>query len=484
MDTSYIYEAFQALDMLNEDAFNLSDEADVKSLADLSDEPLIADVEIIDGEADTEEDLKPNYIGNVILDCNVCHSLSYKNPEEVEIDEESGFANATEECPFCFSTDGFTIVGMVAPYGDEAEDEDESEDEPEDELEDEEETPEEDAEIDIEIEDADEDADEDEDLEEGLFDRKSKIDPAESKNMVKSTAKELSAIVAGSKNKMADLNKYWDHIQNSTKIWKAWQKAGSDGDVYVKQMRTLFSIAKNAADVEEFNDNAKDFLDSIKNESLRKARRIHRANEAFESADIETDEDVMTLETTEDGGISFNSTPKSVENEDEVIAPVDFETQDEINPTVESEDEPEDEIEEAEDEDSFDIDSIGEDEEDAEEFDELGEAFFKKNYNNVRAYKTESIRERNNKLYVEGIITFKSGARKKTTFVFESAGATKNGRARLLGENLELKGGKAFVLRGNIKKNTFIPESMRYNLKNGLNEGVGSSIHGVVRRVH
>ena len=124
----YLQEAFKALDILNEEDFNLSSMDDLKDAKEFIDTEEESDfVDIIDPEAETEEELKDSYVGDVILDCTVCHSKLYKNPEEVHVDEAEGLANMDEECPYCYSTDGYEIIGMVAPYGETEEEETEVE---------------------------------------------------------------------------------------------------------------------------------------------------------------------------------------------------------------------------------------------------------------------------------------------------------------------------------------------------------------------
>ena len=124
MKNVYLQEAFKALDILNEEDFNLSSVDGLKDAKEFIDTDEKSDfIDIIDSEAETEEEIKDSYVGDVILDCCVCHSKLYKHPDEVIIDEEANLANIDEECPFCYSTDGYEIIGMVAPYEEKNEDE-------------------------------------------------------------------------------------------------------------------------------------------------------------------------------------------------------------------------------------------------------------------------------------------------------------------------------------------------------------------------
>lgn len=74
-----------------------------------------SDIDIIDLEAEAEDELKQSYIGSIILDCNVCHSNIFINKDEVSVNED-GVANLETECPYCMSNEGYTIIGEVQPY--------------------------------------------------------------------------------------------------------------------------------------------------------------------------------------------------------------------------------------------------------------------------------------------------------------------------------------------------------------------------------
>jgi hypothetical protein len=126
-----ILEAFRALNALNEDTFDL-DADGINKLSDFkNNDDLEDDISIIDPEAETEDDLQDNYIGKVILDCCVCHSKLYKDKSEVNIDDSGELANVGDECPYCFTPDGFKVIGEVTEFGG---DETDSEDEPIEEL--------------------------------------------------------------------------------------------------------------------------------------------------------------------------------------------------------------------------------------------------------------------------------------------------------------------------------------------------------------
>ena len=80
---------------------------------------------------------------------------------------------------------------------------------------------------------------------------------------------------------------------------------------------------------------------------------------------------------------------------------------------------------------NVDIDDIQE-----ESFDNLGEQFLKTIYENVQGFKTTHASSKGSQLILEGMIQFKSGAKKTTRFVFEAKDITKTNKVRFLGENL------------------------------------------------
>ena len=114
---------------------NVSDEKDIKDAKEfLKDGEKEDDVEqIVDVNAEDVEDLKKSYVGDVILECPVCHTKVFKEPEELRASDDENndgdkLYNCEEDCPHCGTSDkGFVIVGQVATYepeGDKAKPED------------------------------------------------------------------------------------------------------------------------------------------------------------------------------------------------------------------------------------------------------------------------------------------------------------------------------------------------------------------------
>lgn len=244
--------------------------------------------------------------------------------------------------------------------------------------------------------------------------------------------------------------------------------------------------------VEEwFEDTKKNYpedLDELKkvNESLK---------ESFEKATIETADSKLSMESDDSGKVTVVSEPKKVDEDTyegpETIAPVAEETADVIEANTEeskSEEAPEGEEESMEEvetekdmpEDSEDIDI---DEFDENEFNSLGESYLKEVYNNVDSFKTVRGYINGDSLKLEGVITFKSGKKLNTSFLFESNLITKTGKVKLLGENLQFAQRKnSFTLTCSVKDKKLVMEALTYNY-NAKDASTGKSkrIYGTVK---
>lgn len=344
-----------------------------------------ADVDVIDLEAEAEEDLKQSYVGKVILDCNVCHSNIFVNKDDVIVNED-GSANVDLECPYCMSNEGYTIIGQVEPYSEETEEEIDIEEEP------------------------------------GEFDEVEEIDLGESLK---------------------------------------------------RQRRRRRTVREN----------------------------LHRRNkplrESIENVSIDTEDETMTMTTKEDGGImietspresftesddfdfseeEFEEEPTDLEPGDEIIAPISNEDEDEIELNSEVDalsDEDVDALSEPDDMSEYE-DEIDVDEFDEESFDQLGESYLKRHYDNVAGFKTINAKVVNESLVIDGLIKFNSGNVKGTTFVFEATD-TKGKSILFEGYNKQIsRGKKTFKMSCILEHGTIVPNRMAYNYmtKNELNESV------------
>ena len=110
-----IYDAFQELKGLDDNTFSFDYPGVMKLNTFLNDKGEEEEqIVVVDPEAKSEEEMKDDYNGEVILKCCVCGGLITKEPKEVIIDKELNRANVDEECPYCYNDSGFDVVGKVS----------------------------------------------------------------------------------------------------------------------------------------------------------------------------------------------------------------------------------------------------------------------------------------------------------------------------------------------------------------------------------
>lgn len=184
---------------------------------------------------------------------------------------------------------------------------------------------------------------------------------------------------------------------------------------------------------------------------------------------VSADDEKITIEKDAEGT-----------EEDNIISPVSEETAEEIIGNAEegASEEATEETAEPEEgsEEEVEVDEIQE-----ESFNRLGTKFLKKTYENVQSFNLTSARADDRRLVLEGIITFKSGAKKSTSFMFESS-CTKNGKLIFLGENKDIcRGNRAFTIQGSMSNGKLITESMRYNYRAKTPSGKSVRVSGTVK---
>ena len=207
--------------------------------------------------------------------------------------------------------------------------------------------------------------------------------------------------------------------------------------------------------------------------------------EDLNEVEVHTDEQDIEVKT-EDGKVVVevgNPEDKEVSAEDEMIAPLDAEEITDIENNEEQSAQEvaiEDElpVEESPAEDELNIDEF-----DEESFDEIGESYLHRVYENVNSFKTTNVNYGKGKLVVEGLIKFNSGKEKKTTFVFENLKTTKRGKIVSEGLNETFsKSSKAFMLKGSLVDKKFVSESLIYNYTaktiNESNESEVTRVYG------
>lgn len=178
--------------------------------------------------------------------------------------------------------------------------------------------------------------------------------------------------------------------------------------------------------------------------------------------------------TTEDQVIKVKATPRA--DKETIVPPIEEEEVIEELPEEEVVEEEEDmPIEDTE----VDIDDV-----DEEGFDELGESYLKRVYENVKSFKTVSGQTGKNKIILEGIITFKSGKKAKTSFILEAKEMTKRGKVRFTGMNENISKNKsAYTVTGRVENKKLMVESFNYNyLGKDSTTGKSKKLYGTVRR--
>lgn len=482
-------EAFQKLDLLESEDFNVSSSMDSAALQNfLNDDELVDKVDIIDVDAETEDDLEDSYVGKIVTECVICHSKFYKNPEDIIIDQETGNCNLEDECPICFSQDGYKIVGKIVPYDGDEEITD-KEEETEVTIDD----ADNDGDIEVDnVEVKDEAEDEDSEMTESLHECDDNLDETFGGTLAGAaigamTGHPIKGALAGS-GVSNILKGEGNNVANYAKIGAA--------------LGGVKGAAIGAGVGSVAGDAIQDVASNVSNNILKPAMKMpsdrnrmklqgESLEEDIESATVETEDTIMSMDSDEDGKVTITSEPKTEETEvksDEVVAPIDVEDAEVIadaQPEEETEDEvTEEEVEEepADDEEAseedFDVEDF-----DEESFDDLGESYLRKVYENVNSYKTTNVASKGNNLIVEGVINFNSGKAKKTTFVFESYKATKSGRVKFIGENKQItRGRKAFTITGNINGKKFISESLNYNYRQKDATGKSTRLYGTVKK--
>ena len=192
--------------------------------------------------------------------------------------------------------------------------------------------------------------------------------------------------------------------------------------------------------------------------------------EDIENLSLDTEATHMEMTSDDNGKVVVVTEPREEVGEgEEMIAPLTKE--DEVEIELNEPEVPEDE---------FEIDEF-----DEKTFDELGEGFLKRVYENVNCFKTTNVKYENKNLIIEGLIGFKSGKEKATTFKFENFKETRRGKVLIGGLNeMFSKNKKSFILKGSLSNKHFISESLvyKYNTKD-INESNKSSIINVYGKV-
>lgn len=74
------------------------------------------DVAIETPVEDEEIEIVDDEPKQVIIECSKCGALIIKDEADIAIDEETDLVNVDDKCSFCDETEGYKIIGVVAPY--------------------------------------------------------------------------------------------------------------------------------------------------------------------------------------------------------------------------------------------------------------------------------------------------------------------------------------------------------------------------------
>lgn len=430
MSFDYLNEAFKKLELLKEETFDTSPNglASMKSFmdADLEDDS----VRVIDPEADRDEDLQDSYIGKVITNCNVCHSNIFENKEDIVIDED-GTVNAEKQCPYCGETMGFTVMGEVTEF----------------------------------VAPTDEDTD-----------PKVTVDgeqvPVEVNDVAEPLEESFADGAPTTEEEETQEATFTDKDIDSSKWKDAEDEWGSDTATF---------------DVDKSKWESVEGRKSLKPHTLKILKMLDEEplTEAVNNVSVETDDSVVHIESEEGGKVTVSTEPKDPETTgEEAIGPVSDETLADIEAANIPEEEPVEDAESVAEEESIEdeYEDVDFEEVDEDSFDELGESYLKRVYENVESFRTCDVSSDDNKLIVEGIIKFKSGAKKKTGFIFEAHSAA-NGKVRFTGMNEHFsRGSKSFALTGKVENKKLISESLTYNYRAKVGNGKSTRIYGTISK--
>lgn len=449
-------EAFKALDTLTEDVFSFDNEGIFHLDKFLHYDDVAPDfIEVIDPEASTEEELKPSYDGDAILECCVCGQPIYKDPKRVYLDGDLQIANAEEACPHCGQCGGFKVIGQVAPF------------------------------VDTETTKIEVDGEQ--------------VEPEEGDQVP----------LAESVKASDPFEEYFQDVDGGYG-WVTLEQAAEDLSADEEAVAEWINNHPRVGYMLTFADtavilcpSAPDYYEIAVELGVEEPGLLE---EDFQRATVETGDSTLSVEATEGGGVKVISEPRKPEDgeEEEMIVPLADETieeiesdseeeveespeeaaPEEVEPEEETEEEPAEEssgeAEESaeEDEVDFEIDEI-----DENSISELGESYFKSVYDNVDKFQTLSGTTDGSKLLLEGLITFSSGKQAKTHFLFESDSIGEDGKLKFVGMNEQLSRRKnAFTLRGKMEGSKLIAESFTYKYQAlDSKTGKGYPLYGTVK---
>ena len=428
---------------LEEEAkFNLQDDEEVKEAEAILDKDEGDTIEqIVDVNADTVDDLQQSYIGSIALRCPTCRTLIYKSRDQLvksegESDDDEVLYNVDEECPHCGAKDGFELIGMLAsldvdPFAEPSVPSEKQPEEPKEPEHKEEEKPEEKPEPSEPMPTLPHEDKKEEDLEE---DTVKQGDKWVNKGDAGTHGEFKTKKAADAQRKAMFANGYKESLGEDVK--PVAQEPCTKIELTTDEKNMLDKLTrKNKMDAWfAFGDDDETIID------LEDNNKPMDTCEAILMIDDGT-EDVESFLTSEEADLFNGLVARCKECEAARHAVK------ECNQT-----------------------DVQLEEIDSNRYDKLINRYLKENYANVKSYVTTDAKldDEHNKAILEGTITFKSGAEKKTKFVFEAREITKKGQLKLIGSNKTFtESAKAFTLLGKVRDKRLISESLSYSYKAG-----------------
>jgi len=424
---------------LEEEAkFNLQDDTEVQEAEAILNKDEGDTIEqIVDAAAETIDDLQKTYIGSIILQCPTCRTMIYKNPEQLVKaegeDDDEVLYNVDEECPHCGAKDGFELIGQVAslsvnpdgtsnpPMDEQPKEEEPKEEEPKDEP-----KPEAEPMPTLPQEDKKE-----EDLEE---DTVKQGDKWVNKGDAGTHGTFKTKKAADAQRKAMFANGYRESLEED--VQPVAQEPCKEIKLSVEEKNMLDKLThKNKMDAWfAFGDDDETIIDLEDN-----------------NKPMDTCEAILTVaDGTED--VEDFLEPEEAKLFHELVARC--EECHAARKMVKECNHTDVQLEE--------IDNV--------RYDKLINRYLKENYANVKSYVTTDAKldDEHNTAILEGTITFKSGAEKKTKFIFEAKEITKKGQLKLIGSNKTFtESAKAFTLLGRVNNKRLISESLSYRYDAG-----------------
>lgn len=389
MSFDYINEAFKKLSLIEEELFNVNNSG-MNDLADFVEDNNSSDndvVCVIDPNASTDNDTDVSYVGKFVLRCYVCNSNILKSKDDVDVKDE--IINPETVCPCCGESEGFKLIGIIAPFVEEES-----------------------------IESADE-ATTTDDVTDST--EEESTDTVEDNDDEESESIKSDSEIKESCSRATKFSSLLSEDFKEVKIVTDDQKMEMTSDDNGKVVITTEPIDADADTAEE---------DSVESEVEHKDVIVPPSEADIDSLIAEPEEVETTVDTSEE----------------------------------ETEEQPSEDTQEQEPAEEPDTEEVDVDEIDEESFDDLGESFLREVYENVKSFKTTSVSSNDTTMVVEGMLTFNSGAEKKTGFVLNPSDMSKSGQIRFTGFNKHLSESKNSIsLIGHVSDSKLIFESLRYN---------------------